>query len=79
MVVLILGRFSAERKLVLDALRDELRKSERNYVPVVFDFEQPDDPTQLVEVRPAEVRPAEVRPAVGCWGCRFSLRTFGIY
>jgi hypothetical protein len=40
-VVLILGRFSAERKQVLDALRDELRKPERNYVPVVLDFEQP--------------------------------------
>jgi uncharacterized protein YjbI with pentapeptide repeats len=39
-VVLILGRFSAERKQVLDALRDELRKPDRNYVPVVFDFEQ---------------------------------------
>jgi hypothetical protein len=39
-VVLILGRFSPERKRVLDALRDELRKPERNYVPVVFDFEQ---------------------------------------
>jgi hypothetical protein len=38
-VVLILGRFSLpERKMVLDALRDELRKS--NYVPVVFDFER---------------------------------------
>ena len=41
-VVLILGRFSIpERKAVLDALRDELRK--RGYVPVVFDFE----PTSL--------------------------------
>jgi hypothetical protein len=41
-VVLILGRFSIpERKQVLDALRDELRKSERGYVPVVFDFEKP--------------------------------------
>ena len=39
-VVLILGRFSIpERKAVLDALRDELRK--RDYVPVVFDFEKP--------------------------------------
>jgi hypothetical protein len=37
-VVLILGRFSVpERKAILDALRDELRR--RNYVPVVFDFE----------------------------------------
>ena len=39
-VVLILGRFSIpERKAVLNALRDELRK--RNYAPVVFDFEKP--------------------------------------
>lgn len=38
-VVLILGRFTPERKRVLDALREELRK--RNYVPVVFDFDKP--------------------------------------
>jgi uncharacterized protein YjbI with pentapeptide repeats len=38
-VVLILGRFTPERKVILDALRDELRK--RNYLPVVFDFEKP--------------------------------------
>jgi hypothetical protein len=38
-VVLILGRFTPERKVVLDSLRDELRK--RNYVPVMFDFEKP--------------------------------------
>jgi uncharacterized protein YjbI with pentapeptide repeats len=37
--VLILGRFTPERKIVLDALREELRK--RNLVPVVFDFEAP--------------------------------------
>jgi uncharacterized protein YjbI with pentapeptide repeats len=37
-VVLILGRFTPERKAVLDALRDEVRK--RNYLPVVFDFEK---------------------------------------
>jgi len=37
-VVLILGRFSSERKVVLDAIRDELRKLD--YVPVVFDFEK---------------------------------------
>jgi hypothetical protein len=40
-VVLILGRFTKERKQVLDALRDELRRSERNYVPILFDFEKP--------------------------------------
>jgi len=38
-VVLILGRFTPERKGVLDAIRDELRK--RDYLPVLFDFEKP--------------------------------------
>lgn len=37
--VLILGRFYTERKMVLDALREELRK--RNYIPIVFDFDKP--------------------------------------
>jgi hypothetical protein len=37
--VLILGRFTPERKQVLDALRNELR--ERNYLPIVFDFDKP--------------------------------------
>ena len=38
-VVLILGRFTPERKVMLDAIRDELRK--RDYLPVLFDFEGP--------------------------------------
>ena len=38
-VVLILGCFIQERKKVLDALRDELRK--RDYTPIIFDFEKP--------------------------------------
>ena len=38
--VLILGRFTAERKAVLDALREELRK--RDYLPILFDFELPE-------------------------------------
>ena len=38
-VVLILGRFTPGRKVVLDAIRDELRK--RDYLPVLFDFEKP--------------------------------------
>jgi hypothetical protein len=38
-VVLILGRFTADRKAVLDAIRDELRQ--RGYLPILFDFEKP--------------------------------------
>jgi uncharacterized protein YjbI with pentapeptide repeats len=47
-VVLILGRFSPERKIILDAIREELRK--RDYVPVLFDFDKPDsrDSTETV-------------------------------
>jgi hypothetical protein len=37
--VLILGRFTDERKAVLDALRVELRK--RDYLPILFDFAVP--------------------------------------
>ncbi len=40
--VLILGRFSiAERKSILDALRNKLR--EYNLLPIVFDFDRPTD------------------------------------
>ena len=39
-VVLILGRFTPQRKAVLDAIRNELRK--RDYLPVLFDFEKPE-------------------------------------
>lgn len=38
-VVLILGRFTPERKLILDQLREALNK--RNFVSVIFDFEKP--------------------------------------
>lgn len=37
--VLILGRFTSERKQVLNALREELRR--RGYLPILFDFEKP--------------------------------------
>jgi uncharacterized protein YjbI with pentapeptide repeats len=38
-VVLILGRFTPERKAILDAIREELRK--HDYLPVLFDFDKP--------------------------------------
>jgi len=45
-VVLILGRFSIpERMTILDTLRDELRR--RDYVPVVFDFKNPNSQTTI--------------------------------
>jgi len=37
--VLILGRFTDERKAVLDSLREELRKM--NFTPILFDFDKP--------------------------------------
>jgi hypothetical protein len=37
--VLILGRFTEDRKAVLDAIRDRLR--ELGFVPMMFDFERP--------------------------------------
>jgi uncharacterized protein YjbI with pentapeptide repeats len=43
--VLILGRFTPERKVVLDAIRDELRK--RDYLPMLFDFEKPSSKTTI--------------------------------
>ena len=38
-VVLILGRFTSERKAVLDAIREGLR--DQNYISVLFDFDKP--------------------------------------
>jgi hypothetical protein len=38
-VVLILGRFTPERKAMLEAIRDSLRQ--HDYLPVLFDFEGP--------------------------------------
>jgi uncharacterized protein YjbI with pentapeptide repeats len=37
--VLILGRFTLQRKAVLDAIREELRQ--RDYLPILFDFDKP--------------------------------------
>lgn len=38
--VLILGRFSPERKAILELIKEELRN--RNYLPILFDFEKPE-------------------------------------
>lgn len=38
-VVLIIGRFTPERKGILDKIRDEVRK--HDYLPVIFDFDIP--------------------------------------
>ena len=37
--VLIPGRFASERKIVLDAIREEIRR--RDYLPILFDFDKP--------------------------------------
>jgi uncharacterized protein YjbI with pentapeptide repeats len=47
-VVLILGRFTPDRKAILDAIRNELRK--RDYLPLLFDFEKPSSKTTLETV-----------------------------
>jgi uncharacterized protein YjbI with pentapeptide repeats len=44
-IVLILGRFTQERKVVLDTIRNQLRQ--RDYLPILFDFEKPRRQTTL--------------------------------
>jgi hypothetical protein len=47
--VSILGRFSDERKPVLDAIRDELRK--HDYLPLLFDFDPTTNQTIIETVK----------------------------
>ena len=47
--VLILGRFTPERKIILDRLREELRT--RHYVPIMFDFEKPKSRDTIETIR----------------------------
>jgi len=48
-VVLILGRFTSERKAILDALRDGARQ--HNLLPVLFDFSGPESRNTTETVR----------------------------
>jgi uncharacterized protein YjbI with pentapeptide repeats len=48
--VLILGRFTPERRAVLDFIRTELRER-HNYSPIVFDFEKPTNKSLTDTVR----------------------------
>jgi hypothetical protein len=48
--VLILGRFSEKRKPVLDLIRRELSTERRQYVPILFDFDRPQERTMLEAV-----------------------------
>ncbi len=50
-VVLLLGRFSAERKPALDALRAALRQHPNGYIPVLFDFAPQADKPVLETVK----------------------------
>ena len=47
--VLILGRFTPERKIILDRLREELRR--RHYVPIMFDFDKPKSRDTIETIR----------------------------
>ena len=47
--VLILGRFTPERKVILDRLREELRT--RHYVPILFDFDKPKSRDTIETIR----------------------------
>jgi hypothetical protein len=47
--VLILGRFTPERKAILDALREALRT--HGYLPILFDFDKPSSRTLTDTVR----------------------------
>jgi Pentapeptide repeats (8 copies) len=49
--VLILGRFSEKRKPILDAIRDELRKPEHKYLPIVFDFQPSTNQTTIETIK----------------------------
>ena len=79
--VLILGRFTDERKAVLDALREELRK--RNYLPILFDFDVPAsrDITETVSLlaRMARFIVADITdPSTSRRSCKRLSRTFPV-
>jgi hypothetical protein len=59
-VALILGRFTPDRKIVLDAIREELRN--QNYLPVLFDFQKPDNKDLTGTISPSQTWPASSSP-----------------
>jgi hypothetical protein len=48
--VLILGRFKDDRKPVLEEIRRQIATPPFNYVPILFDFERPQDRTMIESV-----------------------------
>jgi uncharacterized protein YjbI with pentapeptide repeats len=66
-VVVILGCFPPERKAVLDAVRDQLRKPDFGYVPVVIDLQKsrsrPTDETVMTLARMARFIIADLSDA----------------
>jgi len=48
--VLILGRFKENRKPVLDLIRRQIATPPYSYVPILFDFERPQDRTMIESV-----------------------------
>jgi hypothetical protein len=49
--VLILGRFSDERKRLLDAIKNELRKPGYDYLPIMFDWQTSQNHTTIQTVK----------------------------
>ena len=47
--VLILGRFTPERKAILEAMRAELRQ--RDYLPIIFDFDPSPNRTTIETIK----------------------------
>ena len=67
--VLLLGRFTDERKAILDALAEELRT--RDYLPILFDFDKPDSRATVATITllARMARGSHAKPAPARRGC----------